>query len=236
MCNRRNRLPLIQAFFLSLGQIGDRPVLLVFAKSLAVTLLLFAAAGVGLWFALDAWTRAYAARLELGGGVIPVIATLVVIALSWWLLFRAVAVAVIGLFGDEVVAAVEARHYPAAHATARAVPFGRALAMGVGSAVRTIGINLLLLPIYLLLIVTGIGTPILFFAVNGWLLGRDLGDMVAARHMPARELSEWRRQTAARRFALGLTGTGLFVVPVLNLAAPVLGAAMATHVFHRGRR
>lgn len=227
---------MIYAFFLALGQLGDRPVLAVFAKSLAVTLLLFAAAGVGLWFALDAWTRTYAARLQMGGGVIPVIASVVVIALNWWLLFRAVAIAVIGLFGDEVVAAVEARHYPAAHAAAHPVPFGRTLAMGLGSAARTIGVNLLLLPIYLLLIVTGVGTPVLFFAVNGWLLGRDLGDMVAARHMPARELSAWRRQTVARRFVLGLGGTGLFVVPVLNLAAPALGAAMATHIFHQGRK
>jgi uncharacterized protein involved in cysteine biosynthesis len=227
---------LIHAFFLSLGQLTDRPVLSVFLKSLAVTLLLFAAAGVGLWFALDAMFDTLAARWQEESGVFAAIAAAMLLAGAWWLLFRAIAVAVIGLFGDEVVAAVEARYYPAAHATAQPVPFARSLAMGLGSAGRAISVNLLLLPVYLLLIVTGVGTPILFFAVNGWLLGRDLGDMVAARHMPAARLSEWRKQTTARRFVLGLIGTGLFVVPVLNLVAPVLGAAMATHVFHRGRR
>jgi CysZ protein len=30
-------------------------------------------------------------------------------------------------------------------------------------------------------------------------------------------------------------GTGLFLVPLVALVAPVLGAAMATHAFHRGR-
>jgi CysZ protein len=227
---------LIHAFLLSLGQLTDRPVVSVLLKSLAVTLLLFAVAGVGLWFGLDAVFDAYAARWRDDSGVFATLATAMLLAGAWWLLFRAIAVAVIGVFGDEVVAAVEARHYPAAHAAARPVPFARSLAMGIGSAARAIGVNLLLLPIYLLLIVTGLGTPILFFAVNGWLLGRDLGDMVAARHMPAGRLSEWRRQTALRRFALGLIGTGLFVVPVLNLVAPVLGAAMATHVFHRSKR
>jgi uncharacterized protein involved in cysteine biosynthesis len=227
---------LIHAFFLSLGQLTDRPVLSVFLKSLAVTLLLFAVTGVGLWFALDATFDTYAAHWQDESGVFAAVATALLLAGAWWLLFRAIAVAVIGLFGDEVVAAVEARYYPAAHAAARPVPFARSLAMGLGSAGRAIGVNLLLLPVYLLLIVTGLGTPILFFAVNGWLLGRDLGDMVAARHMPAAQLSEWRKETTARRFVLGLIGTGLFVVPVLNLVAPVLGAAMATHVFHRGRR
>jgi len=131
--------------------------------------------------------------------------------------------------------AVEAKHYPAAHAAARDVPLGRSITMGVGSAARTIGYNLLLAPIYLMLLVTGVGTALAFFLVNAWLLGRDLGDMVAARHMPYAQLGEWRRQTRLRRLALGAIGTGLFLVPLINLVAPVLGAAIATHVFHRGR-
>src|SRR5919107_452588 len=76
--------------------------------------------------------------------------TLLLFVFGWWLLFRAVAVAVIGIFADEVVAAVEAKHYPQAHAAARDVPLGRGITMGVGSAARTIGFNLLLSPLYLM--------------------------------------------------------------------------------------
>jgi uncharacterized protein involved in cysteine biosynthesis len=213
----------------------DPRVLAVLAKSLALTLLLFALGAAGIWFALDWADRAWLGSWHAQGGLFPLIGTIVALALGWWLLFRVIAIAVLGLFGDEVVAAVEARHYPAAHAQARAVPFAQSLAMGLGSAGRAILINLLILPLYLTLLVTGVGAPLLFFAANGWLLGRDLGDMVAVRHMPAAQLSAWRRQTALRRFLLGLFGTGLFVVPVLNLVAPILGAAMATHLFHRGR-
>ena len=36
-------------------------------------------------------------------------------------------------------------------------------------------------------------------------------------------------------FVLGLAVAGLFVVPLANLFAPILGAAMATHLFHGGR-
>jgi CysZ protein len=216
---------MLRALFLSAGDLLDRAVLVVLAKSLALTLLIFAAVGGALWWLARGWT---------GDALAGVLAVAAAVG-AGWLLFRAVAIAVVGLFGDEVVQAVERRHYPAALAGARPVPFARSLGIGLRSAGRVIAANLLLLPAYLVLAVTGVGTAALFFAVNAWLLGRDLGDMVAARHMPATALAAWRRQTAGRRFLLGLAGTGLFVVPGLNLVAPVLGAATATHLFHRSR-
>ncbi|MDP5277679.1 EI24 domain-containing protein [Sphingomonas sp. DG1-23] len=229
---------MIHGFLLALGQLFDRPILLVLLKSLALTILLFVGLGFGLWHAM-AWLAGYANEwMGLGSqaGALADVATLLLFVFGWWLLFRAVAVAVVGIFADEVVAAVEAKHYPQAHAAARDVPLGRSIAMGIGSAVRAIGFNLLLAPLYLMLLITGVGTALAFFAVNAWLLGRDLGDMVAARHMPYAQLAAWRRGTRLRRFALGTIGTGLFLVPLINLVAPVLGAALATHAFHRRRR
>ncbi|MFC3579652.1 EI24 domain-containing protein [Sphingomonas hylomeconis] len=225
---------MIRAFFLSLAQLGDRRIIGVFLKSLALTLVLLAALGVGAWYALT-WAVAY---WGFGSGAqgIAGVAAVILALVTAGVLFRGVAVLVIGLFADEVVQAVEAKHYPQALTTARAVPLARSIGMGLGSVARFAGINLLLVPVYLLLLVTGIGPAILFFIVNGWLLGRDLGDMVAVRHMGMAELKGWRGATALSRFVLGLIGTGLFVVPFVNLAAPVIVAAMATHWFHQGRR
>ena len=217
---------MIRAFLLSVAQLGDPAVLRVLATSLALTLALFALLGAGLWWGLDA-------LLAGRSGALAGAAAAVLTVLAGWLLFRAVAVLVIGLLGDAVVAAVERRHYPAARA--RPVPLDRSVRMGLASAGRFVGVNLLLAPAYLVLLATGVGTAALFFAANAWLLGRDLPDMVAARHLPPPAMRAWRRATAARRFLLGLAGTGLFVVPGLNLLAPVLGAAMATHMYH-GRR
>ena len=223
---------MIRAFFLSLGQLGDPPVLRVFAKSLAVTLGVFAALGAGVWWGTQAALAAWLGWQSAGAAAFV---ALVVTVLALWLLFRAVAILVVGIFADDVVAAVEARHYLAALATARPVPFARSLAMGLRSAARLILVNLLMLPVYIALLVTGIGTAVAFFVVNGWLLGRDLGDMVAARHGDAAAMRGWRATTRPGRFALGLANTALFVVPILNLAAPVLGAAMATHFYHGTR-
>lgn len=223
---------MISAFFLSVAQLGDRRIVAVLAKSLAATLVLLATLGAASWFAARWAARAWLGANGEGGTLAGVAAVAGGLALGW-LIWRAIAVAVIGLFADEVVAAVEAKHYPAALASARPVPFARGLAMGLGSAARAIGINLILAPLYIILLVTGVGTAIAFFLVNALLLGRDLGDMVAARHVGAQALPAFRAQTRIARFALGAGGTALFLIPVANILAPVLGAAMATHLFHR---
>ncbi|WP_010218446.1 EI24 domain-containing protein [Sphingomonas sp. PAMC 26621] len=224
---------MLRAFLLSLGQLGDRKILAVFVKSLLVTVLLIAVLGAALWYV--------AARLaarwgwdSTAGGLLGAAALLAAFGLSW-LLFRAIAIGVMGAFADDVVIAVEARHYPAALATARNVSTARGIGLGLRSAGRAILVNLALAPIYVALLVTGVGTWLLFFLVNGWLLGLDLGQMVAARHIPSALMRDWRKTGAVERFALGVAGTALFMVPVLNLFAPILGAAMATHLFHEGR-
>ncbi|WP_066799020.1 EI24 domain-containing protein [Sphingomonas soli] len=223
---------MIQAFFLSLGQLLDSRVAMVFLKSLLLTLLLFAMLGFGLYHAVH-----WASARWLGdySGPFADIAVIVLMLAAHWVLFRAIAIGVIGIFADEVVAAVEAKYYPNAHASARELSFGRSLAMGLGSGVRIILINLALSPVYIALLITGVGTAVAFFIVNSWLLGRDLGDMVAARHMRYGELPKWRRRTNFRRFVLGMFGTGVMLVPIVAFIGPVIGAAMATHAFHRGR-
>ena len=219
---------MIRAFILSIAQLGDRRILAVLAKSTAVTLAAFAVLGVGVWFGVRHLTD------RVDGGFAALIA-LVAVLVALWTTFRAVAVAVVGLFADAVVEAVEARHYPATLASARGVPTLRAAAMGLRSAGRVVAVNAAMLPVYAVLLLTGVGTAAAFFAVNGWLLGRDLADMVAARHMEPAALRAWHATTRPGRMLLGLAGTALFVVPLVNILAPVLGAAMATHWFHRTR-
>jgi uncharacterized protein involved in cysteine biosynthesis len=221
----------IEAFFLSLGQLGDRRFLAVLAKSLAVTLALLATLGTGLWFGAAALAR-WIGLGEATSGIAGFLAVVAGLALGW-LIFRALAIAVVGLFADEVVAAVEAKHYPQALARARPVPFARSLAMGAGSAARAIAWNVAAIPLYVVLFATGIGLPVGFFAINALLLGRDLGDMVAARHRSAAELPAFRGATRLPRLLLGSAGTALLLIPIVNVLAPVLGAAMATHLFHR---
>ena len=225
---------MVRAFALSIGQLADPAILRVLARSLAVTLAIFALLGAALYVGLRSAFAALAG-VEIGGSLAGA-AVVVLLVLGAWLLFRVIAIAVIGVFGDDVVAAVEARHYPAAHAAARPVGLARSTRMAIGSAGRAVAVNALMVPVYIALLFTAIGPAIAFFLVNALLLGRDLGDMVASRHMDDATMRGWRKATRGRRFVLGLAGTGLFVVPGLNLFAPIVGASMATHRFHASRR
>ena len=228
---------MLTAFSRALGQLGDPAILRVLAKSLALTLVLFAGAA-----ALAGWLLTGTNPCGLGplDGICELnasagtAAALLLGLIGLWFLFPAIAIAVIGIFSDEIVEAVEARHYP--HAAGRAVPFGRSLGMSLASAGRILLWNLLALPFYVILLVTGIGPFLLFSAVNALALGRDLGEMVAARHYQGQDMKRWLAATRGSRAMLGLGAAWLFLVPFAHLLAPLLGAAAATHMFHRGKK
>ncbi|HMO76164.1 MAG TPA: EI24 domain-containing protein [Sphingopyxis sp.] len=215
----------VHALLLALGDLPRRPVLGVLAKSLALTLLVLLAAGAAIFFAVR-WALAHWRWLgEVEAGMAGLALILLLIAGSW-LAFRGVAIAVVGLFADAIVADVEGRHYPAA--AARAVPVGvtKGLRLGLVSFARLVAVNLVALPFYIPLLFTAVGAPLLAFAINSALLGRDLETMVLARH-PGRP-----RLDRGGRWALGALSTAAFLVPVVNLLAPIAGAAMAVHMIH----
>lgn len=212
----------------AIGQLFDPAIVRVLAKSLAATLVIFAMLGGVLWFGLYRALigRGVAYGTELGT-VVAVVATII----GGWLLFRLVALAVLQFFADEVVHAVEAKHYPAALSSARALDWHEELRGSIRSGGRALLVNVIALPFALALLVTGIGTAVLFWAVNGWLLGRELQDMVWLRHTDGADTAP--PINAGTRFALGGIIAILLTVPFVNLLAPVIGAAAATHLVHR---
>ena len=221
---------MLRALSLTFGQLGDRAIVRIVLKSLALTSLIFIIAGIGLVTATN-WVTTANGWGEQGTTAATVVAVVGAFAVAW-LLFRAVAVPVIGFFADEIVIAIEAKHYPDAARLAKPASMAVSLRLGLGSLLRLVGLNLIALPLYIVLIFTAVGPIVTFIAVNALLLGRDLGEMVAVRHLDPAGLADWLRTTRGMRVILGLIVTGLFLVPFINLLAPVIGAGMATHLFH----
>lgn len=211
---------------MAFAQLADRAVLRVLAKSVGVTLALFGVLGAGLYFAL----AGLAARVGVDAGWAGVLAVLLV-PVAIWLLFRIVAVAVLQFFADAVVAAVEARHYPALAQTARPLPFRRELANAAKGLLRTLGYNLVALPLAGLLAFTAIGPAVLLFTINAGLLGRELTEMAWLRHCRGAEHAN--PSSRAERFLLGAAIAALMLVPVAGLLGPVVGAAAGTHLVLR---
>ncbi len=225
------------AFFLALGDLADRHIVGILLRSLLVTLLVFAVVGIATGWALagtDPCGLVGDMQCTLDattGGIGAILLTLLAI----WFLFPAIALGVICAYIERIASIIEARHYPAAAGAARPPSAGRMALLGLRSAGRVILYNLIALPFYLLLLVTGIGPLILFVIVNGIAFGRDLGEMVAARHGDPAARQAWLGATRIQRMLIGSTVTGLFLVPFANLLAPIFGAAMTVHLFHRRR-
>lgn len=220
---------MLSAFALALSQLSDARVLRVLAKSLAVTLLLFAVLGTAGWYGLDALLDQWPAMRDYSD-----LAALLMVIVAGWLLWRILALLVLQLFADEVVIAVEAKHYPAAAASARKLGFGEELSNGLRGAGRALLFNLLALPVALVLLITGVGAPLVFWLVNAVLLGRELQDMVWLRHRPSPGAVP--PVNKLERLLLGGAVTALLAIPFVNLLAPLLGAAAATHLIHRKDR
>lgn len=124
---------ILRAFTLSLRQLGDARTFRLVAAVAALSLLVFALLGAGLWALLDGWLLPR--WFPEAEGFSALVAAGLTVLLGWFL-FRAVAMAVMGLFTDGIVESVEEDHYPAAAARATPVTFTRGVRMGLRSARR----------------------------------------------------------------------------------------------------
>lgn len=208
---------------LSFQSLSDRRVAVVMVKVIVLTIVTLIVSGIGLWFALQAlfgWLSLNDTGFWSG------LLSAAILGLSGILLFRAVAVAITWVFADDIIDAVEDRFYPRHAAFGKRPSLGAGVHMAVKSIARVVSYNLLALPVYILLLFTGVGTAIAFLLINALLLGRDMEDMLIARHGAKGAMNK------LSRVMLGLFGTAGMMVPLVNLFVPVLATAMAVHLVH----
>lgn len=142
-----------------------------------------------------------------------------------WFIFPSAAAAIAGIFADEVIDAVEAKHYPHLPA-AKPVPALAAAMDGLKLAAIAIIANLLALPFLVVFPVYVLIT----WGVNGWLLGREYFEMVAFRRMPRAEARALHKRHRTTFTVAGILIAVCLTIPFVNLIAPVLGAAFMVHV------
>jgi uncharacterized protein involved in cysteine biosynthesis len=220
----------ISALTKALAQLSDPRIQRVVWLSAGLALLVLLALAVGLWLAID-WLALFEGWLE---AVADWGAALVVFVLAI-VLFPAAISLTMGLFLEQVADAVEARHYPGLPAP-RAQSVREAIGAGVRLALAALALNLLALPLYLLLLFVPPASLVLFYAINGHLLGREYFETVALRRLDGRRARQLRRAQSGRVFLAGAVITFLLTVPVLNLVAPVVATAFMLHLFERMRR
>ncbi len=146
-----------------------------------------------------------------------------------WLLYPAMLPLIASLFADRIATQVE-------HMNQLPIPSegtGSSLLQDIPADIRfvfiVLGLNLLLLPFYLIPFVN----LALYYLVNGYLVGREFFVMVASRHQPRQDAEQLRKQ---RQTAVWMAGALLVFcsnIPFINVLVPFLAVAMMVVLYHK---
>ena len=220
-------------FVRALGQLGDRRFRSVLWRGIGLTLALLVAVYVLVLNAIRVFVPDQVTLPWIGpvGGIDAVLSwgSIPVILLASVFLMVPVASAFTGFFLEDVAEAVEDRHYPALPAITP-VPFLTTVLDSMVFFGVLVLANLLALTIYPF---AGPLAPVVFWVVNGYLLGREYFTMVAMRRVGRAGARMLRRRHAGEIWLAGTLMAAPLSVPLVNLLIPVLGIATFTHLFHR---
>ena len=143
------------------------------------------------------------------------------------ILFPGIVSALASIFLEDVADAVEARHYPGL-SPAKVLGWGVLLTASARLIGLTIVLNLMALPFYL---VPGLNL-VIYFGLNGYLLGREYFEVVALRRLNAEDAKALRQKHRAQITLAGAGAAMLLTIPIVNMIAPVLGTAAMVHLFN----
>jgi len=216
----------------SIAQLSDPKIIGLVFKSGLLSLLVFVAVLVAAWLLIPLIPPTGISWIDWFLDPLLAASAPVAVLFGAYFFFPAVVTIFIGMFLDDVTDAVERKYYPERLAT-RSAGIGEGLFMGLRLFVYMALLNILVLPVYIALLVTGVGSLLLYLVLNGYLLGREYFEMVAIRHAGRREADKLRGRHRWVAFVGGLVVAGLFLVPFVNLLAPIIGVALFTHLIQR---
>ncbi|WP_420029951.1 EI24 domain-containing protein [Rhodovulum sulfidophilum] len=224
---------MLTAFLKTLGQIGDRAFRRVLLLGIGLSVLLLAAIYAVIFFLIgwlvpDTLSLPWIGEIHWVDNILSGASFLLMIVMSVFLMVP-VASAFTGIFLDDVAEAVEARHYPDLP-PATPIPLLDQIRDSIGFLGVVLGVNLVALVLYFFV---GPVAPFLFWAVNGFLLGREYFQMAAMRRLGRQGARDLRRRHGATIFLAGLLMAVPLSLPLVNLVIPILGAAVFTHLVNR---
>jgi uncharacterized protein involved in cysteine biosynthesis len=220
-------------FAKALGQMNDRAFRRVLFLGLGLTVALLVAIYAGFLSLIEAFaggpiTLPIIGEVSWIGNLLGWGGLGVIIFMSIFLMIPA-ASAITSFFLDDVADAVEAKHFP--HLPpAPEVPFIDALRDTVLFFGVLVGANLLAIIAYGLL--PFFAVPI-FYALNGFLLGREYFTVAATRREGRDGARNMRRKYLPQIWMAGILMALPLTIPLMNLFIPILGAATFTHLYHR---
>jgi CysZ protein len=230
---------MLDAAVKALSQMMSPPMRSILWRSIGLALVLIVVLAIGLqrllsWFATygEAWLEGllgpgWHSSLEVLAWIISIAAGFGVVFGSVFLM-PAITSLVASFFVDDVADIVEREYYPAERPGV-ALPFNQAIAEGVKTALLTILVYFVALPLVLL---AGAGF-LIFFLAAAWLLGREYFELAAMRFRSPAEAKAMRRDNAVTIFTAGLFIAAFVSIPIVNLATPIFAMAFMVHMHKR---
>ncbi len=224
---------ILNAFFAALGQIGDPKFRSVLFRGIGLTILLLILACAGaIWFinslSGNEISLPFVGTISWLNDVLNYSGIFLVLVLPVFLMVP-VASAITSIFLEDVAQAVEDKHYPTLPKAPR-IPVAEAVMDGLGFLGVLILANILALILYAILPPFA---PFIFWAMNGFLLGREYFTLAAMRRLGRDGARKLRAKHVTTIWAAGTLMAIPLSVPLVNLVIPILGAATFTHIYHK---
>ena len=220
---------MFSAYFKAIAQLSDPAVRRSVWAGLGGAIVLLGVLAAGMWYVVYQVTLFEQWWLGWLDWVVDTLGGVAVMGLTW-LLFPAVVSAIIGFLLEGVATAVEARHYRSLE-KAEGLPILESVLTALKFLGAIVVLNLLVLPLYLIPVIN----LFVFYALNGYLLGREYFELVALRRLSPQDVWLLRKVNGFRVFMAGVVLAFLLTVPVVNLLAPIIGTAAMVHLFQAWR-
>ncbi|MBE0413581.1 EI24 domain-containing protein [Yoonia sp.] len=220
-------------FAKAVAQLSDSRFQSVLWRGIGLTVALLVGIYAGLLWLIDALTTdpitlPFVGEVTWLGDLLGWGSLGLVILLSVFLMVP-VASAITSLFLDEVAEAVEDEHFPMLPPVPP-IGFWEGLRDTVNFLGVLISANLLAIILYMLL---PFAAMFIFYALNGYLLGREYFQLAAMRREGREAARALFKQHSMTVWAAGCLMAVPLSFPIVNLVIPILGAATFTHLYHR---
>lgn len=208
----------------SVLQLFDKRVRKVLLQAFACTAVIYAALFWLLWKFLAETELFSTGWLEsmsdfLGGALVFILSLI---------FFPSIAIVVIGLFLEQIITAVEAKHYPDLPAP-RAQPIMETIISTVKFALSAILINIIMLPFLLIPFLN----LIIFYSFNGYLFSREYFELIASRRINSKTTKKLRKKHRFYLLSGGVIIVFLMTIPFINIIAPIIATAFMVHLFEK---
>lgn len=211
---------------LAFGVMKEPFAWIVMILGLVGTMLLFAGIAGLVWWLLGGmeWTRSgWLAGTHWDEWLLGGVGSLLVLVIGWFT-FPLIVTSVTGMFLEPLADRIEHRYYPEAPVP-RQLPISEQIRSSLRVLVRTLGWNLLALPFYFIPILN----VIVYAGLNAFLLSREYFQVVAVRHVTLEETRKIYQEYRTPMLRGGLMLALMFVIPGVNLCAPLLATAWMVH-------